>query len=161
MSKQKKMFIILLSFLVINGCKEEKAKTLDKNDNFFAKTELVIVSSENDHKFIVEVADSFEKRKQGLMFRRKMAENEGMIFDFGQTMPITMWMKNTYIPLDMILISEDGTILDVFENAVPLSEKVLSSPHSAKYVLEIGGGIFQKLGLSRGDKVICDIFSQN
>ena len=101
----------------------------------------------------VEVADTEPKRQHGLMFRRALGDNGGMIFLFDRARQITMWMKNTYIPLDMVFIGDDWRILRIAREAEPLSTEIISSVHPASRVLEIGGGQAQKLGLKAGDAV--------
>ena len=157
----KNSFIIICaSFFIIAGCKEENIKTTNLNEINFEKTNLTIISDSKEHVFNIEIADTEEKKKQGLMFRTKLKKNEGMIFDFGETKPVSMWMKNTYIPLDMIFISEEGKILDFIENAKPLSETILTPKFAARYALEVNGGTVKKLGLNVGDSVICDVIKQ-
>ena len=101
----------------------------------------------------VEIADTEPKRSQGLMFRRDIAPNKGMLFLFDQDEVITMWMKNTYIPLDMVFIDKDWRIANIATNAEPLSTEIISSGEPASRVLEIGGGQAAKLGLKTGDRV--------
>jgi hypothetical protein len=101
----------------------------------------------------VEVADTEPKREQGLMFRRKLPEKQGMIFLFDDEQEITMWMKNTYIPLDMVFIGTDWRVVHITENAEPLSTDIISSVRPASRVLEIAGGQAKQLGLKAGDSV--------
>ena len=116
--------------------------------------ELSIVTSEKTYKFDVEVAVSQAARSKGLMFRRRMADDAGMLFDFGREQPISMWMRNTYIPLDMIFAFADGTIHRIAEQAEPHSEKTISSGGDVRYVLEINGGLAKKLKISPGDRLV-------
>jgi uncharacterized membrane protein (UPF0127 family) len=102
----------------------------------------------------VEVADTEAKREQGLMFRRSMAAEHGMIFLFDGEHEITMWMKNTYIPLDMVFIGSDWRIRHIAYDAEPFSTDVISSMRPASRVLEIGAGQAKKLGLAVGDSVM-------
>jgi uncharacterized protein len=101
----------------------------------------------------VEVADTEAKREQGLMFRRSMSTGQGMIFLFDGEHEITMWMKNTYIPLDMVFIGSDWRIRHIAYDAEPFSTDVISSMHPASRVLEIAAGQAKKLGLAVGDTV--------
>ena len=101
----------------------------------------------------VEVADTEAKREQGLMFRRSLSDDHGMIFLFDGEHEITMWMKNTYIPLDMIFIGNDWRIRHIAYDAEPFSTDVISSMRPASRVLEIGAGQAKKLGVSVGDSV--------
>ena len=102
----------------------------------------------------VEVADTEAKREQGLMFRRSLSDDHGMIFLFDGEHEITMWMKNTYIPLDMIFIGNDWRIRHIAYDAEPFSTDVISSMRPASRVLEIGAGQAKKLGVSVGDRVV-------
>jgi len=101
----------------------------------------------------VEIADTEPKREHGLMFRRELPENQGMIFLFDAEQQITMWMKNTYIPLDMVFIGDDWRIVHIAHDAEPLSTDIIASVHPASRVLEIAGGQAKKLGLADGDMV--------
>jgi uncharacterized membrane protein (UPF0127 family) len=101
----------------------------------------------------VEVADTEQQREHGLMFRRQLPEDRGMIFLFGDEREITMWMKNTYVPLDMVFIGSDWHIVHIARDAEPLSTDIISSVQPASRVLEILAGQADKLGLKRGDTV--------
>jgi hypothetical protein len=105
------------------------------------------------HTITVEVADSPEKQSTGLMFRRSIGEKEGMIFLYPAEQEITMWMKNTYIPLDMIFVRRDGTILRIETDTEPFSERIIASSGPALAVIEMGAGSARRLGLKAGDRV--------
>jgi uncharacterized membrane protein (UPF0127 family) len=105
------------------------------------------------HVFTVEWAVTEAERSQGLMFRQQMAEDHGMIFDFGSQQPLTFWMKNTPLSLDMIFIHEDGTIYRIEQRTTPFSENTVPSGASVRYVLEVLGGTSRKLGIQAGDRV--------
>jgi uncharacterized membrane protein (UPF0127 family) len=109
--------------------------------------------------FAVEMATTPEEQAKGLMFRRSLPEGEGMLFDFHQEQPASFWMKNTYIPLDMIFIRADGRILRIAENTVPLSEALVTSGGPVRAVLEVNAGTARKLGIAAGDRVAHPIFS--
>ncbi len=105
---------------------------------------------------IVEVVETEETRQNGLMFRKKLAEDHGMLFVFQQASKLSFWMKNTLIPLDMIFVDEKGKIVHIEHAAQPCEAdpcRVYSSPVAAKYVLEINGGLSRKLGIQTGDRV--------
>jgi uncharacterized membrane protein (UPF0127 family) len=121
---------------------------------------LTIVSSSGRHAFQVEVARNDADRAQGLMFRRNLAPDRGMLFDFGRVQPISMWMQNTYIPLDMIFIRADGTIARVAENAEPLSTRTIPSGEPVLAVLEVPGGTAARLGIKAGDRVEHPLFKR-
>ncbi|WP_438646661.1 DUF192 domain-containing protein [Salinarimonas soli] len=114
---------------------------------------LTIVSGDKRHPFQVEVARNDAERAQGLMFRRTMAADRGMLFDFQKVQPISMWMRNTYISLDMLFIRPDGTVARIAENAEPLSERTIPSGEPVLAVLEVNAGTAKRLGLKPGDRV--------
>ena len=87
------------------------------------------------------------------MNRRHMARDHGMLFDFGVTRRVMMWMKNTYLPLDMLFIAKDGKIETIRENAVPLSEAIIDSRVPIAFVLELNGGTVNRLAIAPGDIV--------
>ena len=103
--------------------------------------------------FTVELAISADQRAQGLMNRKEMAADHGMLFDFGLTRRVAMWMKNTYLPLDMLFIRKDGTISRVAADTVPQSEAIIDSREPVHFVLELNAGTAAKLGIAAGDRV--------
>jgi uncharacterized membrane protein (UPF0127 family) len=124
-----------------------------------AELEPLEISSKNGvHVFAVEMAVTPEQQAKGLMFRRELPEGRGMLFDFGQEQPTSFWMKNTYIPLDMIFIRGDGRIAKIAENTVPLSEALISSGGPVRAVLEVIGSTAKKFGIAPGDRVAHAIF---
>lgn len=101
----------------------------------------------------VEVADTLEKQERGLMFRRSLPENEGMLFVFTEPIELSFWMRNTLIPLDIAFVGPDGVILNIHQ-ARPLDESVLyRSAGAAKYVIETNRGWFARHGIGPGDKI--------
>ena len=104
--------------------------------------------------FNVEVAKTKEERKIGLMYRKKLLNNEGMLFIFPREKIIQLWMKNTYIPLDVIFISENKVIVDIKKNMEKLSETIVKSKVKSRYVLEFNAGLINKLNIEIGDKVL-------
>jgi uncharacterized membrane protein (UPF0127 family) len=123
------------------------------------KNTLEIVSRTGVHVFSVEVVANDADRAKGLMFRKELPEGQGMLFDFQRDQDIAMWMKNTYIPLDMIFITADGRIRRIAENTEPLSERIIPSGGPVRGVLEVIGGTARKLGIAPGDRVAHPIFS--
>jgi uncharacterized membrane protein (UPF0127 family) len=110
--------------------------------------------------FSVEMATTEEEKQNGLMHRKELPDGKGMLFDFSPEQQISMWMKNTYISLDMIFIRADGRILRIAENTEPLSTKIISSGGLAKGVLEVIAGTAQKYGIQPGDRVAHPLFSK-
>lgn len=119
-----------------------------------AEVPLTITTDEGQtHEFTVEVADTPETQRRGLMFRESLAPDRGMIFVYETPANQSFWMRNTYIPLDMIFVREDGTIARIEENTLPLSETPYSSLEPVTTVLEIAGGRSAELGIEAGDTV--------
>jgi uncharacterized membrane protein (UPF0127 family) len=112
---------------------------------------LTISGAGGTHEFSVEIADDPAERAKGLMYRRSLEPDRGMLFDFGTPQPISMWMKNTYIPLDMLFIEADGTVRRIAERTTPHSERSIPSNGPVRYVLEIMGGQADALGIEAGD----------
>ena len=104
--------------------------------------------------FNVEVARTLEERRSGLMYRKKLLNNEGMLFIFPREKIIQLWMKNTYIPLDVIFISENKVIVDIKKNMEKLSEIIVKSKVKSRYALEFNAGLINKLAIEIGDKVL-------
>lgn len=121
---------------------------------------LNIIAKNGLHRFQVEVARSDKERATGLMYRKELPDGRGMLFDFSREQEVTMWMKNTYVSLDMIFIRRDGRIHSIAENTTPLSEAVVSSKGPAFAVLEVVAGTSKKLGLAPGDQVAHPMFGQ-
>ena len=122
------------------------------------QTELVIDSAKGPVRFTVEMATTWPQQERGLMFRKSLAPNAGMLFDFGAESEQAFWMKNTLIPLDMLFIKADGTVVRIAANAKPLSEDSIPSYQPVRAVLEIAGGRAAQLGLKAGDKAHNGIF---
>ena len=119
---------------------------------------LEIITASGVHAFSVELATTEAERERGLMFRKELPEGHGMLFDFHQEQPVSFWMHNTYIPLDMIFIRGDGRILRIAENAQPMSDRLIPSGGPVRAVLEVIGGTAGRLGIAPGDRVISPIF---
>ncbi len=103
--------------------------------------------------FEVELAQTDEQRMRGLMFRKSMPRNAGMLFSFDDDTMISMWMKNTFIPLDMVFLNAVGTIVSIHEGAVPHSLAVISSKVPAKFVLELNAGVVDEVRLEVGQQM--------
>jgi uncharacterized protein len=124
-----------------------------------AKLEPVsIITEKSANLFTAEIADTPELRSRGLMFRHMLPPDRAMVFDFETPRPAAMWMKNTYISLDMLFVREDGTIAAIAENTEPLSLQTISVDEPVKGVVELAAGTAKRLGIQRGDKVYHRIF---
>ncbi|HXP72746.1 MAG TPA: DUF192 domain-containing protein [Stellaceae bacterium] len=119
----------------------------------FSKSKLVIETSKGKFPFDIELALTPPQMEQGLMFRRALAADAGMLFDYGNPQTIAMWMKNTLIPLDMIFIAKDGKVVDFRERAVPMSLDTIESKVPARAVLEVNAGTVARLGVQIGDTI--------
>jgi uncharacterized protein len=124
----------------------------------FATSELTIVSATGPHRFTVEVAETPEQMEQGLMFRRTMAPDAGMLFDYKTPTVATMWMRNTLIPLDMLFVDAGGRIVNIHQRAVPQSLDVIAAAAPVRAVIELNGGTASRLGIEPGDQVVHPIF---
>jgi uncharacterized membrane protein (UPF0127 family) len=111
------------------------------------------------HAFSVELAVTDEERAKGLMFRRSLPEGQGMLFDFKRDDEVSMWMKNTYVSLDMIFIERNGRIRRIAESTQPESERIVSSGGPVRAVLEVVAGTAKKLGIAPGDRIAHPMFS--
>jgi uncharacterized protein len=124
----------------------------------FETTPLVIESNSGPLSFEVELAVSPEQRQHGLMFRESLEDDQGMLFDFGRTAPVTMWMRNTFIPLDMLFIDADGRIARIVTDTEPLSDAAIGSGGPVRAVLELPAGTSAERGIAVGDQVVHPIF---
>jgi uncharacterized membrane protein (UPF0127 family) len=116
------------------------------------RSQVVVTGAGGAHEFTVELADDDSERARGLMYRRSMPRDAGMLFDFADETSVSFWMANTYIPLDMLFIRADGTIKSIAERTTPLSQRGVPED-GVRYVLEINGGLSDELGIRPGDKV--------
>ncbi len=108
---------------------------------FVVDPEMLVVNIQNGGViYELEIADTDQERSAGLMFRLDFPKKRAMLFDFGQMRPVSMWMKNTPLPLDMLFVDETGLVIGVAANTTPQSLEVISSPKSVRYVLEINAG---------------------
>jgi uncharacterized membrane protein (UPF0127 family) len=148
----RSLFIPVLSLLVLLWAPFELPQAAERSI-------LEIASRTGVHPFSVELAVTDEERAKGLMYRRELPEGQGMLFDFKRDQEVSMWMRNTYIPLDMIFIERDGRIRRIAENTQPESDRIISSGGPVRGVLEVSGGTAKKLGIAPGDHVAHPIFS--
>ncbi|MEW6644212.1 MAG: DUF192 domain-containing protein [Pseudomonadota bacterium] len=120
---------------------------------------LEIITQSGVQVFSVEVMRTDEERAHGLMFRKSLPDGQGMLFDFNPEQNVSMWMKNTLIPLDMIFIQSDGRILRIAENTQVQSERIIPSGGPVRGVLEVIAGTSKKLGIRPGDRVAHPLFA--
>lgn len=110
-----------------------------------------LITTSGEHSYKIEIAASPDERAKGLMFVQQMDDDKGMLFDFGETREVAFWMRNTFIPLDMIFIDEFGTIKSIHENAIPHDATSIPSKVPVKFVLELNAGQAKIIGLKVGD----------
>jgi len=153
-----KYIVVLLAVALIYNCKEDKPKKPEDKVVVSFKKEGVLTLKKADSDSIIktldiEIADNDYETQTGLMYRTKLETNQGMLFIFQDTQIRSFYMKNTKIPLDIIYIDEDKTIVSFQKNAKPMDETSLPSSAPAKYVLEINGGLSDEWELAVGDKI--------
>lgn len=117
------------------------------------ESKLVLQTATGEYSFNVQVVDTPESRAQGLMFVTELADDAGMLFDFKEERPVSFWMRNTFIPLDMIFVGADGLVRNVHVNARPHDVTSIPSDGPVQYVLEIPGGRSVEIGLQPGDRM--------
>lgn len=150
LTKFPKIILLIVTAFFLISFKSEEID--DKNYN----TNLQIINSKNSkvRNFKVKIAKKQQERELGLMFVNNLPKNFGMVFEFEKEQMVYMWMKNTKIPLDMIFIDKDNRIIAIKHKAMPESLKTISSEKEVNKVLEINGGLCQKLDINIGDKII-------
>ena len=124
----------------------------------FPTAPLTILAAGGPHRFTVELATSPAQMMQGLMFRKSLAPDAGMLFDYQAPSMASMWMKNTLIPLDMLFVDAGGHIVNIHERAVPGSLDAIAAAAPVRAVIELNGGTAGRLGIRPGDRVIFPIF---
>jgi uncharacterized membrane protein (UPF0127 family) len=124
----------------------------------FPRDSLVIQRSSGRDLFQIWVATTPAQHEQGLMWVRQLAPDQGMLFLLESPRPMTMWMKNTYMPLDMVFADEAGRIVGIARNTTPLSTTLISSPSNVAAVLEILAGESNRRGITVGDRLVHPAF---
>ena len=146
---------LLAAVLAAGPCPPPAAEAQARQNLVAFETGWVTIrSGGRSHEFRVELARTARQHAQGLMHRRRMAADAGMLFIHRRPAPRSMWMKNTLIPLDMLFLGADGTILRIVERTVPLSTRTIRSGRPATAVLELNAGTAERLGLREGDRVL-------
>lgn len=164
-SRQALLPVLFLSCVGITGCNAQAGDTASQQPQVAAPQDkgvseaglkliaLTISSAGKQHDFTVEVAGTREEQAQGLMFRKELAPDKGMLFPFAQSRMANFWMKNTLIPLDIIFIRSDGSIESIAANTTPYSLDGVESGEPVAAVLELAGGRAAELGIGPGDIV--------
>jgi uncharacterized membrane protein (UPF0127 family) len=118
----------------------------------------LVTSAGRETPIDVEIAEDAEDKQVGLMFRTDLPDGKGMLFAYESPREVTMWMHNTYIPLDMVFIRPDGVVHRIETRAEPMSDRIISSQGPVIAVLELAGGAAERLGLKAGDRVRHPLF---
>lgn len=151
------LFALSFGVFTMQSCKPDKAKVVVTPVKIEFKHEgnLQLIDSLGNVKqeLLIEIADNTFEYQTGLMYRKHMADNRGMLFIFEDSRVRSFYMKNTYISLDIIYLNTENTIINIVKNAKPLNESSLPSNAPAKYVLEINAGLSDKWQLIPGDKI--------
>jgi hypothetical protein len=132
--------------------------TMAQSDQVWQVEPVTVVTTKGRYTFSAEIADAPELRARGLMYRTHLDDDRAMLFDFKKVGPVTMWMKNTFIPLDMLFVDADGRIVNIARWTTPQSLDVVASSGDALAVLEVNGGTADRIRARPGDRVIHRIF---
>lgn len=148
---------LALGFLLLTEARA--TSDADALDRLFPRSSLQIATSDAHlHRFEIWVADTEQRRERGLMFVKHMAPDAGMLFIYPGSKTISMWMKNTYIPLDMLFVAADGKVVKVVENTKPESLDTINSDGAVRGVIELNAGVAAQLKLRPGSMVIHPAF---
>lgn len=158
-SFRKKLLSLILKIFFVTAISSQLAFAED-SPIIFGHSKVTILSGAHEYKFNVEIAETDEQRARGLMFRKEMADKQGMLFLFKGNRLVTMWMKNTYIPLDILFIDQRGTIVHIAKSTVPHSLDIISSHEVVISALELNGGVTSSLDIHVGDKVEHSFFAR-
>lgn len=144
-------------FLLITACKADEPRP---DDQISFKKSTLIIRTEDGRAipYEIELALTPPQWAKGLMFRHSMKKQTGMLFNFQQVGPISMWMKNTFIPLDMLFINERGIVVGIAEHTTPHALDHINAPAPSLAVLEINAGESREQGIAKGDKIIHPMF---
>lgn len=149
---------VVLACLSLAACSPQPATepgTVPELDGAFEFVQLEIVNDKGERlEFDVYLAKKFEQQRRGLMFVRNMPERTGMLFIYDRDDVHSMWMKNTYIPLDMIFARSDGTVSTVIHDTVPLTLNSNGSSEPVRYVLELNAGAARRFGIGTGSRLL-------
>ncbi len=161
MKRKFQIISALLLFILVASWPPALAqdqKQAPGQNTFVWDTLNVVTDSGRRHSFRVEMAITSFQQSQGLQWRKSLADDAGMLFDFGAFKPAGFWMKNTYVSLDMLFIGAGGKIVKIVPNTTPLSLDVITSDAPVRAVFEVGAGTAKRLGIKTGDTVEHRIF---
>ncbi|WP_242205919.1 DUF192 domain-containing protein [Aestuariivivens insulae] len=148
------LLLLLCASFSVTACKKEKKAIKQTEVAFKKEGELTIFKSDSTSvRLNIEIADTEYETQTGLMYRNSMAETQAMLFIFEDEQPRSFYMKNTSIPLDIIFIDANKTIVSFQKNAKPFDERSLPSNVPAKYVLEVNAGLVDRWNLKVGNTI--------
>ncbi len=156
----RRLMICVLAIFLATGCGQTASQAQSALVEFETDALAIVTQTMERHEFSIEIATDPQQWAQGLMFRRSLAPDAGMLFLYKRPRRISMWMKNTLIPLDMLFIDQRGRITQVEERTVPHSLKSITSKKRVIAVLELMGGSADRLGIRPGDRVEYPAFEQ-
>jgi uncharacterized protein len=161
-------FLILLAiipiYMIYNSIENENIESKPFEPKFVKNGKLIFLKNEKNEiikSIDIEVADNEAKRTQGLMWRRSMLDSVGMLFIFEIEEPLSFWMKNTYISLDIIYVNKSLEIVTIRDNTTPFSEVSLPSDKPSQYVIEVNAGFCYNYKIETGDKIKFEIQNIN
>ncbi|HEY9886062.1 MAG TPA: DUF192 domain-containing protein [Vampirovibrionales bacterium] len=157
MKKLKRIATAGIIFGIVSSCADGATNSSIKTDEiqFTKEGELYILKGEDTlQKLDIELAESSYEQQTGLMYRKTMEANQGMLFVYPAEDMHSFYMKNTYIPLDLIFFGKDSSVVSFQENATPLNESSLPSKVPAQFILEVNAGKVAEWGLAEGDKML-------
>ncbi len=150
--------IILAAFMAAAGSGLLPPTNLKAAEPFERDVADILAADGKRHRFRVEIVSTPQDRAQGLQGRNQLDPDAGMLFDFGVALPVYMWMKNTFVALDMIFIAPDGRIVNIARGTTPESLAIVESAEPVRAVLEVPAGTAARLGIRPGDRVEHRIF---
>ncbi len=150
--------LLFLILILITGGPGRVAVSGEIAPIVFEKSQLTVSGGGGEHVFRIEIARTPAARQRGLMERRFLAPDAGMLFLYDEPMKIRMWMKNTFIPLDMLFIDAAGVISSIRAHTTPLSTRTIVSSKLVPAVLELNAGTAERLGIKPGDRVLHEAF---
>ncbi|MBT8086668.1 MAG: DUF192 domain-containing protein [Gammaproteobacteria bacterium] len=154
--------IAVVLLLILLGCSPQSTSTTPPNgeiggslDESFERSQLILVNDAGArHTFDVYIAQNFEQQRRGLMFVRNLPQMTGMLFVYEGEDIRSMWMKNTYLSLDIVFARADGTVSSIVHNTEPLSLRSMASTEPVRFVLELNAGVARRFRIGRGSRLI-------
>lgn len=150
-------YLFLMMLLPVHMAKAGESEPADQIT--FGRSVLSVHTRGGSHKFSVEIAETYDQHARGLMFRKNMPMTHGMLFLFEQDQMITMWMKNTFIPLDIIFIDRSGVIVNIVRSTEPYSLDHIKSAKPVISVLEVNAQVTRRLNIQAGDRIEYPFFT--